>query len=336
MAGKALKLTMEDKKESIAVKSGFDVPVALFNFNRPQLTRQVFEVVRQIKPRRLLLVADGPRESRPDDARLCAEVRAVFDEIDWDCEVSQNFSDTNLGSFKRNSSGLNWVFDTVEEAIILEDDCVPSLSFFPYCEALLEKYRDDPRVGVISGNNFGFSSVGRKKDSYFFSAYSFTWGWASWRRVWREVDLTMSRCEPVAGKEMLRALFPRKAEWQYWYELYERIRLGKQKNAWDYQMLLSLFRHSQYSATPRVNLVSNIGFGADATNCLDENSPLHDLPRYELEPLLVHPANIRRSARVDHALFRIVYQPRQSILPRAKNKLARILMRAWKKNKGSS
>lgn len=336
MAGKTLKLTMLDKKESIAVKSGFDVPVALFNFNRPQLTRQVFEVVRQIKPRRLLLVADGPRESKPDDARLCAEVRAVFEEIDWNCEVSRNFADANMGSFKRNSTGLDWVFDTVEAAIILEDDCVPSLSFFPYCEALLEKYRDDLRVGVISGNNFGFPRVGRKNDSYLFSAYSFTWGWASWRRVWRGVDFTMSWWEPDAGREMLSALFPRKTEWQYWYNLYERIRLGKQKNAWDYQLLLSLFRHSQYSATPRVNLVSNIGFGADATNCLDENSPLHDFPRCELEPLLVHPANIRRSARVDHALFRIVYQPRQSILPRAKNKLARILMRAWKKIKGNS
>jgi len=119
--------------------SAFDVPIALFNFNRPELTRRVFEIVKQIKPRQLLLVADGPRESRPNDLSLCAEVRAVFDEIDWECEVFRNFSDSNLGSFKRNSSGLNWVFDTVEEAIILEDDCVPALSFFPYCKEMLNK-----------------------------------------------------------------------------------------------------------------------------------------------------------------------------------------------------
>lgn len=326
----------DNQSEALAVKDGFNVPVALFNFNRPQMTRQVFEAVRQIKPRRLLLVADGPRSSRPDDVQLCAEVRAVFDEIDWVCEVSRNFSDTNLGCFKRISSGLDWVFDTVEEAIILEDDCVPSLSFFPYCEALLERYRDDPRVGVISGNNLGFPSVGRMRDSYFFSAYSFTWGWASWRRVWREVDLAMSWWEPEAGKEMLRTLFPRKAEWQYWHELYEHIRLGKSKNHWDYQMLLSLFRHSQWSATPRVNLVSNIGFGADGTNCLDGNSPLQNFPRSEHELMLVHPKNVRRSARVDHALFRIVYQPKKPIWLRAKNKLAQILERAWKKIEGDS
>lgn len=336
MAGTTLNFPKENQSKAAAVKGGFSVPIALFNFNRPQMTQQVFDIVRQIKPRRLLLVADGPRASRPEDAKLCAEVRDIFDDVDWDCEVSRNFSDTNLGSFKRNSSGLNWVFDTVEEAIILEDDCVPSLSFFPYCEALLEKYRDDTRVGVISGNNFGFAKVGRKNDSYFFSAYSFTWGWASWRRVWLEVDLTMSWWEPKAGREMLRALFPKKAEWQYWYDLYERIRLGKHKNAWDYQMLLSSFRHSQCCVIPRVNLVSNIGFGADATNCTDENSPLQNLARQELELPVVNPDDVRRSARVDHALFLIVYQPRQSIWQQAKGKVARTLKRAWKTSEGSA
>ena len=99
--------------------TGFDTPVAMFNFNRPHLTRQVFEVVRQIKPRKLLLVADGPRENRSEDARLCAEVRAIFEEIDWECEVLKNFSDTNMGSFKRNSTALNWVFDTALSGVML-------------------------------------------------------------------------------------------------------------------------------------------------------------------------------------------------------------------------
>ena len=336
MAGATLKSPMVSQSESPVVMGGFGVPVALFNFNRPQMTRQVFEVVRKIKPRRLLLVADGPRASKPDDARLCAEVRAIFDEIDWDCEVTRNFSDTNLGSFKRNSSGLNWVFETVEEAIILEDDCVPSLSFFPYCETLLERYRDDPRVGVISGNNFGFQNVGQKNDSYFFSVYAFTWGWASWRRVWREVDLTMSWWEPEAGREMLRALFPMKAEWNYWYDLYERIRLGIQKNAWDYQMLLSSFRHSQCCVIPRVNLVSNIGFGADATNCINENSSLQNLQRGELELLLVHPADVCRSTQVDHSLFCIVYLQKQKLWQRAINKMVRIIKQVREKIEGGA
>lgn len=298
-------MSIAGQSQSPAVKGGFGVPVALFNFNRPRLTQQVFEAVRQIKPRRLLLVADGPRAARPDDTRLCAEVRAIFEKIDWDCEVSQNFSDTNLGSFSRNSSGLNWVFDSVEEAIILEDDCIPSLSFFRYCEELLERYRNNPRVGVISGNNFGFPKSGHKNDSYCFSAYALTWGWASWRRVWKEVDLSMAWWTPESGEKLLRATFPRTEEWQYWYKIYEAISTGEKKNAWDYQLMLSTFRHSQYCSIPRVNLISNIGFGPDGTNCFDESSPMQNTPRGEMEFPLKHPVDVHCSTKTDHAIFKI-------------------------------
>lgn len=299
--------------------SGFDVPVALLNFNRPHLTRQVFEVVRKIKPRRLLLIADGPRTSQPDDIRLCAEVRAIFDGIDWDCEVLRKFSDSNLGSFKSNSSGLNWVFDNVEEAIIIEDDCIPSLSFFRYCEELLERYRDDQRVGVISGFNQGFPT--QSNNSYFFSAYTLTWGWATWRRVWKQVDMDMSWCDPLASEKMLRSLFPHTAEWKYWHRLFQRIHNGDKKNAWDYQLILSSFRYSQYCVIPAINLVSNIGFGPDATNCRDEFSLMHNIPRGELEFPLEHPVDVQRSSVVDHAIFRIRFQPPISLWVRTKRKL---------------
>ena len=283
----------------------FKVPVALFNFNRPQLSRRVFEVIRQIKPERLLLVADGPRKDRPDDERLCAEVRSIFDEIDWECEVSTNFADSNLGSFKRNSSGLDWVFNTVEEAIILEDDCIPSLSFFSYCEELLELYREDHRISVISGNNFVSPCKQQRNASYFFSAYPLTWGWASWRRVWQQVDLNMSWWEPVHGEQMLRKLFSRHDEWQYWLKLFEAIRVGERRNAWDYQLILSSFRYSQYCIIPRVNLVSNIGCGADATNCKWESAPFANVPNGELGFPLRHPSKLSRNEQVDHRIFRV-------------------------------
>ena len=285
--------------------NGFGVPVAILNFNRPHLTRQVFEVVRQIKPRRLLLIADGPRASNPDDIRLCAEVRAIFDEVDWECDVSRRFSDINLGSFKSNSSGLNWVFDTVEEAIIIEDDCVPSLSFFRYCEELLERYRYDPRIGVISGYNLGFPAHSRKDDSYFFSAYTLNWAWASWRRVWRQVDLDMSWWMPEAGENLLRATFPRADEWQYWYKIYDAISSGKKNNAWDYQLILSSFQHSLFCIIPSINLVTNIGFGPEGTNCFDESSPMHNVPRGEMQFPLVHPVVVQRNGKTDHAIFEI-------------------------------
>jgi len=283
----------------------FNVPIALFNFNRPQHTRSVFEIVRQIKPSRLLLVSDGPRANKPEDAHLCAEVRAIFEEIDWKCNVSRNFSDTNLGSFKRNSSGLNWVFDTVEEAIILEDDCLPSLSFFRYCKELLERYRNDKRIGVISGNNFVAPGAGQGDYSYFFSAYALTWGWATWRRVWQQVDLTMSRWEEKAGKEMLRALHPQSVEWKYWLQLYGAIHSGQRKNAWDYQLILSSFRHSQLCIIPNINLISNTGYGVGATHCMDDSSRLANISRGDLEFPLIHPVSVVRCEEMDHAIFNI-------------------------------
>lgn len=307
------------------IKAGFQTPIAILNFNRPQLTRQVFEVVRQIKPRRLLIIADGPRAERPEDVRLCEEVRAIFDEIDWECEVSRNFADVNMGSFKRNSSGLSWVFDLVEEAIILEDDCIPSLAFFPYCQELLNNYRHDSHIAVISGNNFGFPTVGSEGDSYFFSAYHFTWGWASWRRVWGKVDFSMSWWEPVEASRMLNSLFSKNEERKYWYKLFSDIYSGRLRNAWDYQLLLSNFKYSQLSVIPMHNLVSNMGFGAEATNCKELGSKLSNVKRQNLQFPLKHPLVRVRDPLVDYKIFCAVYRNSQSFLQRIKRKVAQLM-----------
>lgn len=316
----------------------FNVPIALFNFNRPELTRRIYEVIRQIKPKHLLLVVDGPRASKPDDIRLCSEVRAVFDEIDWECEVHRNFSEKNLGSFRRNSSGLNWVFEQVEEAIILEDDCLPSFSFFPYCKEMLERYRNDQRIGVISGNNFVPVSSKRQDASYYFSTYALTWGWATWRRVWQQVDLDMSWWKQDEVRELLKTLYPRQDEWEYWYKIYEDIHIGSKKNAWDYQLILSSFRNSQLCVIPSINLVSNIGHGVDATNCLDEFSPLSNQPIGHMKFPLKHPVVVWRSEQTDYAIFKTRFdnytQPtlRQRLLGLVIRKTGSILPDLWKSN----
>jgi hypothetical protein len=313
------------------IKARFDTPIAMFNFNRPHLTRQVFEVVRQIKPKRLLLVADGPRADRPDDARLCAEVRAIYDGIDWECEVSKNFADANMGSFKRNSSGLNWVFDTVEEAIILEDDCVPSLSFFPYCKELLERYRDDSRIAVISGNCFVPPGPDQADASYFFSAYGLTWGWATWRRVWKQVDLDMSWWEYSAGRKLLKKIFPKQLERLYWLWLYEEIYRGLRKNAWDYQLILTMFRNSWLCVVPSVNMISNIGYGDEATHTIDDATPLACMNKEDLEFPLRHPVRMFHSTEMDHEIFKFrildKYQP--SLIKRIILKMLSVLPFAW-------
>jgi len=267
-------------------------------------------------------VADGPRESKPDDARLCAEVRAIFDEIDWECEVSRNFAETNMGSFKRNSTGLDWVFETVEEAIILEDDCIPSLSFFPYCEELLERYRDDERVQLVSGTNFDFSRPTSNEESYFFSLYGGTWGWASWCRAWQQVDLSMSWWEPESGKELLKNYFSKQAEWEYWFQVSQKIHTGERKNGWDYQMLLTCIRCSQCRTVPKINLITNIGFGIDATHCKDESISLSAMNRGDLEFPLVHPDGVKADPIVDQEIFFTHYLAHQpSLWSRVKHKI---------------
>ena len=165
-------------------------PVVLIIFNRPKLTEVVFQAIREAKPPKLFLVADGPRPNRPDDIPRCAAARKVVEKVDWDCEVLRNYADENMGCGCRPASGITWVFSQVEEAIILEDDCVPSPSFFPFCQELLDRYRTDERVMHIGGMNWQ-SGHRRSPFSYFFSKYPQCWGWATWRRAWAHYDFTM-------------------------------------------------------------------------------------------------------------------------------------------------
>src|SRR3989344_7840291 len=161
-------------------------PVAFLLFNRPETTARVFAASARAKPPNLLVVADGPRANRPGEAELCAAARAVIEKVDWDCEVVTHFSEVNLGCKCRMSSGVDWVFQTVPEAILLEDDCLPHPSFFRFCEEMLEGYRNDERISMIGGTNF---QKGRERspDSYYFSRYTHIWGWASWRRAWQKI-----------------------------------------------------------------------------------------------------------------------------------------------------
>src|SRR6185436_19386626 len=180
--------------QSVA-KQPCSVPVALIIFNRPDLTARVFEAIRQAQPRQLFVIADGPRN--PDDERLCNEARQVVAHVDWKCDVRTDFSQTNLGCGRRPASGIDWVFSQVAEAIILEDDCIPAPSFFHFCERLLEHYRNDTRVMHISGNNYlpadkRSSEREAQSRSYYFSKYTFSCGWATWRRAWKHYDSALA------------------------------------------------------------------------------------------------------------------------------------------------
>lgn len=248
-----------------------ETPVAIIVFNRPNLTIEVMNVLRRVKPKHLLVIADGPRSSIEDDVQRCLAVRQLVDKmIDWDCRVDKNYSDINLGCKRRPETGIDWVFERVDQAIILEDDCLPNESFFPYCESLLNKYRYDERVMMISGYCF-FSNEHRSDVSYHYSYLASTWGWATWRRAWLLNDPFLTNWSLVVESKLIERLFPNKIHTKYWYDVFAKILDGRLTDAWDYQWQLSCWVNSGYRIFPTVNLIKNIGYGQDATHTFTQS-----------------------------------------------------------------
>jgi len=278
-------------------ESHLTTPVAFFIFNRPHLTQKVFEAIRDAKPAMLLVVADGSRSDRAGEAELCAQTRAIIKQVDWHCEVLTNFSEVNLGCKRRVSSGLDWVFDTVEEAIILEDDCLPHATFFPFCEELLEHYRYDSRIMAISGDNFQFGRR-RTADSYYFSRYNHCWGWASWRRAWRYYDVEMSLWSTVKQGNWLQDMLQDDRAIQYWTELFEAVSSDR-LDTWDYQWTFACWIQSGLTVLPNVNLVSNIGFHLESTHAKDASSRFASIATKALQCPLKHPLFVVRDALAD-------------------------------------
>ena len=285
----------------------FETPVAVFIFNRPHLTQRVLDRIRQIRPTRLLIVADGPRQFRADDIEKCRQTRALFEHIDWKCERLTNYSEENLGCKKRVASGLDWVFHVCEEAIIVEDDCLPSLSFFSFCAELIERYRLNTRLMHISGDNFQQGQL-RGQASYYFSRYAHVWGWASWQRAWRHYDVTMRTWPEMKRQQMLSTILDDPVERNYWTGIFDRGHAGL-VDTWDYQWLYACWCQKGLSILPNVNLVTNIGSGADATHTKGEIGEL-EIPCYDL-PALIHPSVVDRDAGADRFTFDEHYGGRQ-------------------------
>jgi hypothetical protein len=226
------------------------------------------------------------------------EVRALIERVDWDCEVLTNYSDHNLGCGRRPATGLDWIFENVEEAIILEDDCLPNQSFFRFCEELLDRYRADEQVMMISGDNFLFGKHGTP-DSYFFSRFVHVWGWATWRRAWQHYDYDIQRWPELRTTDWLLNLFGDQAAAEYWREILDAAFSTNDQTTWDYQWAFTCWLKDGVSITPNVNLVSNIGFGREATHT-KLGSRLKAVPAKEMLFPLLHPPerSVHREADV--------------------------------------
>jgi hypothetical protein len=302
-----------------------NTPVVFLIFNRPHTTARVFEAIRAAQPRRLLIVADGARDGREGEADLVAQTRAIVERIDWNCDVQRLYADANLGCKRRVSSGLDWAFAQCEEAIVLEDDCLPHPAFFRFCEELLVRYRDDERIMGIGGTNYQYGQP-RGDDSYYFSRFTHIWGWASWRRSWQLVDVELKLWDEIrAGNWLSYYLYDDRLA-AHWGKMFDAVRNGT-LDTWDCQWAFASWIHSKLGIVPNVNLISNIGFGADATHTRSRDG-MANLPTRAMQFPLQHPQHVIRNTLADR--FTDIVQggitptPRERIERAARQRLYRM------------
>ena len=280
-------------------------PVAFLIFNRPDLTKVAFEAIARVKPTNLFVVADGPRF--PEEEEKCDRARAVINRVDWNCEVFTNFSDKNLGCGRRIASGIEWVFSKVEEAIFLEDDCLPVVSFFSYCQELLERYRHDERIMTINGNNFQ-SGQSRTQYSYHFSKYNGCWGWASWRRAWLHYDYEMKTWPEFKRGGMLQMVCEDPYEQKFWTMLFDSMYENPAKiDTWDHQWKYACWSQNGLAIEPSVNLVSNLGLDRpDATHTRGSIPVLEQISKTQEISEIIHAPFVVRHRQADQYIFNYI------------------------------
>lgn len=287
----------------------YNIPILFIIFNRLDTTEKVFEQIRKQKPKYLYIAADGPRKNRPDDIENCKKTRAIIDKIDWDCELKTLFREENLGCGKAVSGAITWFFENVEMGVILEDDCLPHDNFFPYCEELLIRYKEDNRIKIISGDNFQ-NGIKRGDDSYYFSAYTHIWGWASWKRTWQEYDFLLENISKKEFKNILKQYCFSWNERQVWLDKF--ILMKKRSiDTWDFQLSFNIWKNNGMNIMPNVNLISNIGFGELSTHTNDNNNVLANIPSQSILPIN-HPDVISINKEADLYSFDFLF--RKSLL----------------------
>jgi hypothetical protein len=280
-------------------------PVLFMLFNRASTTRKVFDKVRQTRPSKIFVAANGPRPEVSSDYRKCSDVREIFDEVDWDCEIHTNFRSTNIGMQRHWWSSLDWFFENVDSGIILEDDCVPDVSFFGYCKELLDKYKDDTNVMHINGSNFQFGQK-RGDASYYISKYPYVWGWATWKRAWQRYDNDMSSFPAFKANRLIDSAVSTDAEKKYWMRFFESLFDGS-REACDVKWVYTIWSHEGFCITPNVNMITNIGYGPSAGHTIIKERTMdqdaHDIGKIQHpNPLLIAP-----DLEADRLTFKILF-----------------------------
>ena len=242
----------------------FNTPIIFIVYKRLETTKKVFDKIKAIRPSKLYLVADGPKT--PQEETLTSSVRSYLEEhIDWECNITKIYSHTNLGCAKRVQTGLDYVFENEEMAIILEDDTLPDPSFFNFCEELLERYKDDQQVAHISGCNLHTNAV-NFKESYCFSSIVNIWGWATWKRAWIHYDINMPSWDNEDKESFLSHWCQDRKSRKGIHKMLDLHCNNEDPWTWDYQWVYACWNSNGLSILPSVNLVSNLGIGPNASN----------------------------------------------------------------------
>jgi hypothetical protein len=231
-------------------------PILLIAFCRIEETKRVFKQIRKAKPEKLYVFNDGPRTEK--ERINTTEVRSfITSSIDWECQVHTLFNEKNMGVGYGPATAIDWFFRQEEEGIVLEDDCFASDQFFPFCETMLERYRNDSRVSMIQGFN-PFPDYDTD-DYYFFSKYNLSWGWASWRDRWSDFDIKMRDWPEFNSDKNLRSLFNDFLVRAFWrYNFNNRYR--EPDKGWDEQLTYAFMAKRRLALVPSKCLVLNIGY----------------------------------------------------------------------------
>ena len=283
----------------------FETPILIIIYNRPDLAKKVIRLVQRIKPKRLFIAADGPKSNNLIEIKKCQDSRNISKTIDWDCELKTLFQKTNLGCGKGPATAITWFFNHVEEGIILEDDCIPDLSFFLFCQDLLKKYKNNDRIMHISGSNFQFG-IQRGDGSYYFSRYAEVWGWATWERAWQHFDYDLNFYQSFVKSGVIKKTFSNKRVQNYWLRKLNYVFNTRNVDIWDFQWLFAIWHNQGLSITPNQNLVSNQGFRKDGTHTFHKGYPTSNIKSKQLESIK-YIKNIEIDCKADELSFTMRY-----------------------------
>ena len=279
----------------------FETPILFLTWKRLEITKKVFVIIKKIKPTKLYISSDGHRqEVKGEDIKVQETRDFLMSNIDWECDVKTLFYEKNNGCRKAVSRAISWFFENEDEGIILEDDCLPSLEFFPFCQELLKKYRFDERIWCVSGNNFQ-NNIIRGDGSYYFSRYNHCWGWASWKRCWRKYDSNLNSWPFLKSYSHLENIFDNNRQKKYWQKIWDKLYLHDKPDSWAYRWTYSCMVNSGLTLLPNKNLVTNIGFGEDSTHTKEkkQNIPKLDNDLRDYFVNIKHPKFVLRDKKAD-------------------------------------